>query len=351
MKKPCSCFPNESLPRGLRCNKGYLELYIARNGQLVVEAFGKDNKDHRKFAKIRLAELTVQLQRGTYKAPSSEVELTTAEALDIFYRLHGPNLTSEKARIECQYALFQLKAAVGHILWHELNYQHCQESIYQAAIDKGLKNSTIRKRFMWLSLAWTKFNFWNETVPTKLKQRVKMQTKNPVTLAKESIGRRGLSVAHLARTRVPSREEVKAAKAWCMANDPELWQAIKQAVILALRKQDLIKAQTLNGPVHLTQSKTGKPINIPFVIQRPVSFVNFRNRWDRLREAMNWHVVGSPTHTTWHDMRHMAATILAELGYSMDIISEALGDTVEQARRYVNRKVSLEQVEKELDAL
>jgi integrase len=353
MKKPCSCFPNESLPRGLRCNKGYLEIQLFHKTNPIFHSFGLDTKEHRKLAKLRLMELQVQIQRGEYQPPSTEIEISTGEALDIFFKLHSPNLSNDDARQTCAYAITRLKQSLAHVPFQLLNYQSVESFVHEC-LEKGNVASTVRKYLMWLGLTWKKFQLWNEIVPQKIHQRVKTPLKNPVILAKMNLPKHLLSTAHLKRKRLITPEERKQMKAWCAANDPQLWQDITAAVLTALRKGDLLR---LSGqrPVTAIQGKTLQPIDLPIGVPEICS-VNLTRRWNTLRAAMGWfkHLPDgsvNPLHTTWHDLRHLSATMLAELGYSLEIISKVLGNTVKQAKDYTHLRVSVDQVQKEWDAL
>lgn len=351
MKKPCSCLPGDinPLPRGLRCNKGYLELRLEHKGTIVQEAFGLDTKDHRKLAKLRIAELSVMLDRGTYKAPTELVDVTVAEAWDIFYKFHSHNLSSDAARASMEWHGEVIKARLGHFVYGDLNFVHIEEWINEF-IASGASPWTPKKYLMWLSNMYTKFEFWNQTVPAKLKQKVRLPEKDPVKLARLSIGPKKLSTVGQNRDRVPARDEMKLLKIWCKANDPELGDAIGQAIITFLRKKDLIKRQDQQGE-KLVQSKTGKVVLTPISFPRPVGFVNWRRRWNKLRRAMGWSERGTSTHTTWHDLRHVGGTWLAEWGYSQELIAQLLGDTVKQSMTYTNVKVAAEAVQKEWESL
>jgi hypothetical protein len=162
--------------------------------------------------------------------------------------------------------------------------------------------------------------------------------------------------AKLARERVPSREELKKAKEWCLTNDIGLWDAIVKATITMLRKSDFKKVNE-NGQTSGLQAKTGRKFKIRVELSAPTDLTNWRNRWDKLREYMDWKTEGTETHTVWHDLKHWGPTILGELGYTEKQIQTITGHaTSSMANRYTNLRAEKLQeavtaVKKEMESL
>jgi len=154
------------------------------------------------------------------------------------------------------------------------------------------------------------------------------------------MGKKKISTVHLKRRRVATWDEIIRVKEWGMANDPELLRAIEQAFTSFLRKKDLVEAQ---GKAAVgVQGKTKRAYALPLTFDAPVDFVNFRKRWDALREHMGWLPAAkgqtqNPAHFVWHDWRHTGATKAKELGHSQDLIQNALGhSSPQQTKDYLN---------------
>lgn len=324
---------------GIRINRGFVEYRKQVRGKTVFMHFGKESPEALKAAKLFELEQKRKVLLNKQQVPDEEKEILTRDAVEIFYELHGPNLSDDYARRVCRNTLNQVCAALGVIPFHQLSSKDCIK-YWNDLLERGCEVSTARKHFMWLMNMHRRFEAWNTTVPSELRCKVKMQTYNPAEMAKRSMGKKKISTVHLKRRRVASWDEIIRVKNWCVSNDPELLRAIEQAFTSFLRKKDQIRAQ--GGAAVGVQGKTKRAFVLPLTFDVPVDFVNWRNRWDDLREYMGWMPAPegepeNPNHFVWHDWRHTGATKAKELGHSQDLIQDALGhSSPQQTKDYVN---------------
>lgn len=267
-------------------------------------------------------------------------EVPLSEATDTFFRIHGPRLANDASRAVYRNQLNMLKRHFGNKMLSKITYQDVV-SYWNDWISRGKKVSTANKHMMLLHCIFERFKFWNGMVPEIMPEKVALPELNPVAVAKEYLGRKRISTSHLGRKRRVSEIELRNAKAWCLENDPKLWDAIELAIWTALRKQDLKKLR--NGyTVNLVQQKTGQEQVMPIPINNLPEFGNIRIRWDYLRGAMGWLKKDTPIHTTWHDLRHCAPSMLADGGFSSQVISQYLGHTNEKmSKQYTHPSGSL----------
>lgn len=324
---------------GLRVNKGFIEYRQQINGRSIFRHFGKESDEAWRKARLFANEQERNVLLNKQQAPDEEKEILTRDAIEIFFELHSPNLTDEYARRVCRNTLNQISTALGAVQFHELSSKHCID-YWNDLLKRGCAVSTARKHFMWLMNMHRRFEAWNTTVPSELRCQVKLQKYNPAEMAKRALGKKRISTVHLKRRRVASWEEIIEVKRWCGANDPELLRAIEQAFTSFLRKKDLLEAQ---GKAAIgIQGKTRKEFVLPLTFDIPVNFVNWRKRWDALREHMGWLPAAkgqpkNPKRFVWHDWRHTGATKADELGHSRNLIQEALGhSSPQQTDDYLN---------------
>lgn len=277
------------------------------------------------------ARLKILLRQQTNNVLGVYKELPFSEAADIFLRIHGPRLANDESRHVYANQLSMLKRHFKDKPLSAIGYQDVV-SYWHDWIKRGRKVSTANKHVMLLHCVFERFKFWNGMVPEVMDEKIALSELNPVGVAKEYLGRRRMSTSHLGRKRRISEDELSTAKAWCLKHDPELWEAIKLAIWTALRKGDMKKLRA-GYTVNLVQEKTGQSQVMPITLKDVPNYGNLRIRWDYLRGAMGWLQIGTPLHTTWHDLRHCAPSMLADEGFSGQVISQYLGHTNEKMSR------------------
>lgn len=291
-------------------------------------------------ANRRMKEL---LKQGSNNALGISKEILFKEAGEIFMRLHGPRLAHEHSRKTYQSQVNCLMMVFAKKVFSRITYQDIA-TYWDAQVQAGFKRTTIKKRVTLLHTMYDRFKFWNGMVPEVMPEKVALPELNPASVAMEYLGNRKTSTYNCGRKRRLSEEELRIAKAWCLANEQEfstaaLWQGIQQAIWTALRKSDQKKLRP-GESVNVIQEKTQRPQVMPITLSEVPE--NLEWRWNLLRAAMGWMkapkgMPENPRHTTWHDLRHCAPSWLADADFSGQVISQYLGHTNEkQARTYTH---------------
>lgn len=341
MRQSCKCSLSRTLPRGLLCDRGYLfiRLFPGRGLPPHLEGCGGHTIHNEKLATIKMNDYRKEIFLGKFNTEAGGKSITVDEVFDIYLKHGDPskNLQGVIARI--------LRPAFGSFIFHQLPSSEIaiwREKRLKDFVDKAktkkIKFSTVNREQTVLHSIYSAVIRW-----VKLKKdgvpRIMIPVENPckgVPKPSEKI---------FARERVPEREELKAAKDWCKANDVELWQTIFRATVTMLRKSDFRSAQE-NGITEGIQGKTGLKFKVRAHFPNPISLVNWRKRWEALQRAMGWtefleNGEHNSRHTVWHDIRHWGPSLLGEAGFTSDFIRRLTGHASSQmADRYTHLRES-----------
>lgn len=337
-----------TLPSNCRINKGYLEARVYYHGRRYLKHFGKDCKEARIAAKgwIQSLEETIRLNKLGVQEPLKR--LPFSQAADLFFKFWYEQELSRSHRSKLNAESF-CRSLKDYFKDRSLD-TFTVELIQQWRHDRqaaGVKFNSVNREQGFLSSMFEKFNYWNKLGLSAPVKPVKLPYPyhNPVVLVKKP------SEQSANRTRVCSMDELKHIKAACIEfHDEALWQAIRKAIHTMLRQKDLISVE-VGQSIKLYQSKTGKPIIIPVVMTEKINSTNLRKRWDRVRAAAGC------SDLQWRDLRRSGANLLRELGYSQELIKDALGHQKQATTdiytnvKSVRLKPALDEVGKMLDSL
>lgn len=340
MRTTCKCSLSRVLPRGLLCDRGYLfiRLFPGKGIKPYLEGCGAHTIHNEKLSVMKMNDYRKALFFGTFNSQSGGKSVIIDEAFDIYIKHEKPSKIIQGVieRI--------LRPTFGRIPFHQL--QPSEISIWR---EKRLENYIDK-----LKTKKIKFSTVNREQTTL--QGVYSAVMRLVRLKKDGVPKILLPAENpckgvpkqsekiFARKRVPERGELKAAKDWCLQNDPELWQTILRATATMLRKSDFKTAQE-SGATEGIQGKTGLKFKVRAHFPIPVSLTNWRKRWEALQKAMGWmeYVNGTinPKHTVWHDIRHWGPSLLGEAGFSSDFIRHLTGHASrEMADHYTHLRES-----------
>lgn len=362
----CKCSMSRVLPRGLICDRGYLfiRLFPGKGRKPHLEGCQPHTSHNEKLATIKLNDYRKEIFLGRFNAQSSGKAITVDEALDLYIKFAeaSKNIQGVIARILRptfgRYPFHELPPSVIN-MWREKRLETCLvHATHKENVDKKtcrmIKFSTVNREQTALHSVYSSLIKWVKLEKTGV-PRVLLPAENPCKEVQKP------SEKIFSRKRVPEREELKAAKAWCMEHDKELWQTIFRATVTMLRKSDF-KAQQESGNTDGVQGKTGLKFKVRANFPNPIGFVNWRKRWEALQKAMGWTEFtadGKPNarHTVWHDIRHWGPSLLGEAGFSSDFIRRLTGHaSSEMADHYTHlRESKLEEavglISKEMEQL
>ncbi len=342
------------LPRGVRLDHGSVQVRLYHNGSYVLcKNFGPPCDESLDAAARAYLDAKLRIREGRWGVKREARQIKFKEARTLFYKRHyldyrDPSTgkpRTEGSKSVAGYCLESLGSTFdGHWL-HEIGIKEIK-AYKEECIDAGLAAATFNKYRMFLSSMFSQFNHWGlENADSAIRLPVDqgggfLNPCDHVPTLNEN-----------KRERVPSVEELKKAHLWCVQNNQNLWYAIEMALLTALRKSDLLG---LTGNVSGIQGKTGDTFELPLTIAKPIEYS--RKAWDRLRAFMGW-LPESPLHTTWHDLRHWAPTLLGIEGFTGKQIQAYTSHKSEDAlARYININkgqvpAMLEQVQRQLTAI
>lgn len=327
------------LPRGVRLDHGYVQVRLFHNGcYALCKNFGPLCPESLDAAAAAYLEAKKRIREGKWGIKREARQIKFSEARAIFLRRHyveyrDPSTGAARTLGSISTArasLNMLGAAFDKEWLHEIGIKEIK-AFKEECIDVGQAAATFNKQRMFLRSMYAMFQLWihEGTSDVRLPTDPDGKSFNPIDFVPTLVENR--------RTRVPTIEELKKAHLWCVENDQELWYAIEMALLTALRKSDLVG---LTGAVNGKQKKTGDNFQLPTVIEKEIRYS--RIGWNALRAYMEW-LPSQPQHTTWHDLRHWAPTLLGVSGFTGKQIQSYTSHKSEAAlARYIN--VTKEQV-------
>lgn len=309
------------------------------HGRIFCKSFGKDSPLARQLASIKAGEVYKDILMGKSGITKEAKTLKFKEATKIFYKRHYEDYRdpttnaprSEHAKQVADSMLFNRLAFFNDFYLHEIKVADVKRYKEKRLSFDKVENATFNREKGILAALFNQFKSW---IAEELIDPIKLPDVNPCEFVQ--------TLQENKRERVPDTWELAEAYTWCQTNDYGLWEAIESALLTALRKADLIALDnklTVKG----IQQKTGEKFDLPIVLDKPVDLSDFNKRWNALRTAMGW-MKNQAKHTTWHDLRHWAPTLLGEQGFSIKIIQHYTGHKKEEtAERYTNiRRKALE---------
>lgn len=314
----------KTLPKGLRLDRGYLQIRLFNDGVMHCENFGKDSAESREIAIARLAELRKLLLMWQHKLiekhPFKEEPILASkkfsEAANLYFDLWAketnPDGTSKHtpaAQTTCRGILDRSLIAY----FGKYEFDAIRPIDIQTWRDRRVKTilgTSANREQNVLSSIFSHIEQW--VLLEKIKP-FKIPVKNPCAPVDRASTRK--------RERVLTSQELSILKQACIqANDLDLWEICKMGLKSLLRKKDLMRLET-GESIDINQAKTGKRINLPIQVLKPLNYINFRKRWEAIRKA------ACIPDCQFRDLRKTGANLLKMKGYSTKLMSEFLGHT------------------------
>lgn len=342
------CEHGKILPRGLRCDRGYLVIRLETDHGEYFKGCGPHTKESEGAARAELGRIRERQYLGTFGLPEKTKRLKFDEAAKIFHQKHYVDWRDPKTyqprgkkSISSNQSRMRVLGEYFDGYWFDaITLKDLKEYRKQKIEFDDQSAATLNRDMATLSSMYVEFERWNAEEPGQ--PQVRLPAKNPCKLLPD--------LEETPRTRVPTIDELKRIKYACgWFNIPSMWTAIETTLCTSLRLNDLRQfavAVARDGVVKITQSKTGKPISFP-ESARPEytkAMVNFTGRWKKVVGF-----AGCPD-LWFKDLRKFGPQYLQEEKdesgkprYSEKDLADLLGNDEKTARRWYLKDTSHEQ--------
>lgn len=320
MRKPC---PHGSvLPRGLKCDRGYLFIRVFTEEGKYQRGCGAHTPQTEKLATMALNKVREQLFLGAFKLPKKQARWKFKQAAEYYYQRHfidyrDPNTHKPRSTSTLRttpYVLNMLVDYFGDFYFDAVTVKTVKAYKTHCVEFEGISGATFNRRKALLSSIFGMIRQWVKEEDMEI---IRLPEDNPCDFVPD--------LSETPRTRVASIEELKRLKAACFElNDPGLWSIIYMELDSGLRLGDLEKlpqAVEKNGVVAVTQGKTGNTFYLPAIVKPKTAsvFENLRKRFVAAREKAGLQDL------QFRDLRKTAANMLKKIGGTLDNMKDALG--------------------------
>jgi integrase len=266
------------LPKGIRLDRGYVQIRIMNQGQLYIRNFGLDSPEARQLAEIHLAEKRKEILMGKFNIP---IKLARPKFADVARICLSRWEAAKDASGAPLYALrsFQSMRSVvnnalipyfGRMVYAEIQPKHVMAwRIHQI---RQVDGTTVNRQQNVLSSLFARTEEWVKTEQIKA---FAIPLENPCTHVDKAPTKK--------RDRLLSAYELSKLKyAARVVGDENTWDNIALAVKTCLSLNDLMKLK-LGDVVNLQRSKTGVAVALPITVLHSPDWKNWRKRWDVIR--------------------------------------------------------------------
>lgn len=280
-----ACLHNIVLPKGLRCNHGYLEVLMTVNGQRYCKTFGQHTKQAEEVAKIHLADKQREFKQNKLNGiigikpelPSKKFEEVAKIWFEIWKQECNPDGT-EKHNLESAYKVNWTLKKVLIKEFGQKNFHEVSSRSIQIWREREISNSksgiTLNRYQAILSSIYSHISDWVKC--ERIKPGFKLPLENPCKAVEMAPTQK--------RERILTHYEAKKLKnAFIQLNDTNGWEICKMALKSVLSLKDL-KSLKIGDTIDIERSKTGVPVEIPTPVLVKLNWYGWRTRWEKARE-------------------------------------------------------------------
>lgn len=316
------------LPRGLKCDRGYLIIRLKTAEGPFNQGCGPHTPAMEKTARLALENIRVQQKLGKFNLPSKIKRIRFDDAADVYQQKHFveyrdpvSNAPRSPQSIKTNRSrMAALKSYFGNYYLDAIMLPALKAYRKKRLEYDDVANGTVNRDMAILSSMINCFKSWNlakEIEPVALPKDETGQFINPCQFLPD--------LNEVPRNRIASLHELKLLKEACfMLKDPGMWSIIGTEFVSCLRKADLktyLMTESDSGVVTIEQSKTGMSISLP-KLQRPdwaKVWTNFDARWEKVRVA-----AGVPD-LQFRDLRKTGLRMAHGLGFSISDVANLAG--------------------------
>lgn len=331
-----SCKHGSLLPRGLKCDRGFLIIRLKTPEGPYNKGCGPHTPAMEKIAKLALEDIRIKQRLGSFNLPSKLKRITFDEATEIFHQKHfieyrDPKTNKPRSAISIvtnKSHMNALNSFFGRWYLDALTLQGLEAYRKKRLEYDGCAHGTVNRDMALLG-----------SMIRQLKTWVLSKKIDPIMLPKDETGafinpcEFLPDLQEIPRNRIASVDELKRLKAACYdLKDPGMWCIIETELTSCLRKSDLkeyLFKEAVGDTVTLVQSKTGLNISLP-KLKRPdwaKVWTNFDARWERVR------LKAVCADLQFRDLRKTGLRMAHDQGFSVSEVSSLAGHADEKTTK------------------
>lgn len=277
-----TCIHGTILPKGLRCDHGYIQVFIRSHGVSVCRNFGLHTPVAQKVAEAFLGKKRYELlERGIGiepAVPSKKFE----EAANLWFEIWKKERNPDGGQAHNKESCYKVRWTLDSILipaFKDRPFEAIRavdiDKWRRAFVDKGRSGVTANRYQAILSSIFSHIEKWVKC--ERIKPAFKLPAENPCRAVEMAPQRK--------RSRILSKYEASKLKlAFMQLNDLDGWEICKMALKSVLSMKDL-KNLEIGDEIDTERSKTGVSVNIPLPVLTKLNFFGWRTRWNHARET------------------------------------------------------------------
>lgn len=320
------------LPRGLKCDRGYLSLRLKQDGRWMPQrGLGPHTPSYEKAARLVLEDLRLKQKLGTFAIPVKSKRMKLKDVAWIFFRKHyelwrDPSTLAPRSPSSIMNTRSMVKSVVeyfGEFYFDAIKPKDVKEYKTDVVEFDDLAPATFNRRKAILSSIYTNVTNW---VKTEEMEAIKLPGDNPCDFVPD--------LTEVPRKRIASRQELSAIKKACLLLGlPQFWNLVYVTLDTNVREGDLesiLAAESKEGFIHITQHKTGRALIMPALEQTKQTVYEARRyRWEAVRAKASEILIqegAMPCHDLqWRDLRKTGINMLEGVGASVQNQQDAAG--------------------------
>lgn len=278
MRKVCQ--HNAVLPKGLRCDHGYLQIRMIHKGEFYFRNFGAHTKESQTIAEIHLSDKRKEILLGRFNLhPELKSYPFDKVAKEIYLprwsqetRPDGQPKHTKASTLTCTYNVERLCEYFKKRSFETIKGKDVEEWRTEL-VKKGISCTTVDRYQNVLQSIYSKISDW---IKTEKIRAFKTPEFNPCDGVEKSQTK--------VRMRILTDYELKKLRmAFVQLNDQDGWEICKLALKTVLSEKDLRKLQQ-GSVIDLDRAKTSIHVNLPVTVLVSLNWKNWRNRWTAARK-------------------------------------------------------------------
>lgn len=275
------CVHNVVLPKNMKCDKGYLQVFMKHNGHSICKNFGTHTKMAEKVASIFISKQHELILNGKIGIGPKLESKKFSDVANAWFKLWEQETNPDGTVSHNKESCYKVRWTLNSVLipqFGKYNFDEIKEvQIYkwrQGYVDRGLSGTTANRYQAILSSIFSHVDKWVKT--ERIKPAFKLPEVNPCDAVEMAPTKK--------RERILSKYEASKLKmAFMQLEDLDGWEICKMALKSVLSMKDL-KNLEIGQEIDMNRSKTGVRVNIPITNLVKLNWFGWRTRWDKARD-------------------------------------------------------------------